>query len=114
MAGSEPGDFVTELGYMRGVLTKLAPRPQRPDTSVPPPPGYVAAADVVTSTLEEELGRRRMLAGRLAAVFYVGSGLLGLLTLPLPAPGEQRAALALVSVAALIVGIVIWLAPWGR
>jgi signal transduction histidine kinase len=31
-----------------------------------------------------------VLFGRLAAVFYAGSGLLGLVTLPLPAPGSNR------------------------
>ena len=51
--------------------------------------------------------------GRLAAVFYVGSGLLGLATLPLPAPGSNRAATTLISVAALAAGIAIWSAPWG-
>ena len=56
--------------------------------------------------------RRRGLFGRLAAVFYVGSGLLGLVTLPLPAPGLDRAATALISVAALVAGIAIWFAPW--
>jgi signal transduction histidine kinase len=113
MAGREPGDFVTELGYMRGVLTKLARQPELPGASPPLPLDSVLAAGVAARSLEEELGRRRLLLGRLAGVFYMGSGLLELLTLPLPAPGEQRAALALVSVAALIVGIVIWLLPWG-
>jgi signal transduction histidine kinase len=62
----------------------------------------------------EELGRRRALLGRLAAVFYLGSGLLGLLTLPLPAPASNRLGTALVSVVALGIGGAVWFAPWGR
>jgi signal transduction histidine kinase len=47
-------------------------------------------------------------------VFYAGSGLLGLVTLPLPAPGLNRVATASVCVAALAVGATVWLAPWRR
>ena len=47
-------------------------------------------------------------------MFYIGSGLLGLVTLPLPAPGLNRAATAAVCVAALLVGAAVWMAPWGR
>ncbi len=55
-----------------------------------------------------------MLFGRLAAVFYAGSGLLGLVTLPLPAPASNRLAIILVSAVALAVGVAAWFAPWGR
>lgn len=55
-----------------------------------------------------------MLFGRLAAVFYAGSGLLGLVTLPLPAPTSNRLAVMLVSLVALAVGIAAWCVPWGR
>jgi signal transduction histidine kinase len=65
-------------------------------------------------SLAEERRRRRALLGRLAAVFYLGSGLLGLVTLPLPAPGSNRLATALVSVVALALGAAAWFAPWGR
>jgi signal transduction histidine kinase len=47
-------------------------------------------------------------------MFFVGSGLLGLVTLPLPAPGSNRAATASVCVAALMAGAAVWVAPWGR
>jgi signal transduction histidine kinase len=53
-----------------------------------------------------------MLLGRLAAVFYVGAGLLGLATLPLPAPGSNRVATASVCAAALVVGVATWMTPW--
>jgi signal transduction histidine kinase len=45
-------------------------------------------------------------------VFYIGSGLLGLVTLPLPAPGLNRAATASVCAVALVVGAAVWMAPW--
>ena len=56
----------------------------------------------------------RRLFGRLAAVFYAGSGLLGLAVLPLPAPGADRAAVAALYATAVVIGIAVWLAPWER
>src|SRR5260370_35049414 len=58
-------------------------------------------------------GRRR-LYGRLAAMFFAGSGVLGLVTLPLPAPGLNAAATGAVCAAALALGTAIGLAPWAR
>jgi signal transduction histidine kinase len=66
------------------------------------------------ASLDRDRSRRRVLFGRLAAVFYAGSALLVLVTLPLPAPGAQRAALVLVCAAALAIAVAIWLAPWDR
>jgi signal transduction histidine kinase len=57
---------------------------------------------------------RRRLFGRLAAVFFAGAGVLGLVTLPLPAPGSDKAATAAVYGVALALGVVIWFAPWQR
>jgi signal transduction histidine kinase len=56
----------------------------------------------------------RRLFGRLAALFYAGSGLLGLALLPLPAPGANGPAVAAVYATAVVVGIAVWLAPWER
>jgi len=56
----------------------------------------------------------RRLFGRLAALFYAGSGLLGLALTPLPAPGADRAAVAAVYATAVVIGIAVWLAPWER
>jgi signal transduction histidine kinase len=56
--------------------------------------------------------RRQRLYGRLAAVFFAGSGALGLITLPLPAPGSNAAAMTVVCTVAVILGIAIWFAPW--
>jgi hypothetical protein len=58
-------------------------------------------------SLEQERRRRRTLLARLAAVFYVGSVLLGLVTLPLPAPGLNGVATATVFMVALAAGVVI-------
>jgi signal transduction histidine kinase len=56
----------------------------------------------------------RRLFGRLAAIFYAGSGLLGVALFPLPAPGADKAAVAAVYATAAIIGIMVWLAPWER
>jgi signal transduction histidine kinase len=58
--------------------------------------------------------RQRRLNGRLAAVFYAGSGVLGLITAKLPAPGLNVMATVVVSAAAVILGVAVWFAPWGR
>jgi signal transduction histidine kinase len=50
----------------------------------------------------------------LAAVFYVGSGVLGLVTAKLPAPGLNVLATVVVSAAAVAFGAAVWFAPWGR
>jgi signal transduction histidine kinase len=55
---------------------------------------------------------RRQLFGRLAAVFVAGAGVLGLVTLPLPAPGSDPAAMAAVYAVALALGAGIWVMPW--
>jgi signal transduction histidine kinase len=60
------------------------------------------------------LAGRRRLYGRLAAIFFAGAGVLGLATLPLPAPGSDTTATAAVYAAALACGIAIWYAPWAR
>jgi signal transduction histidine kinase len=67
---------------------------------------------IETSSLNEGPRRRRRLYGRLAALFFAGSGVLGLVTLPLPAPGLNMIATAAVSAVAVALGIAIWLAPW--
>jgi signal transduction histidine kinase len=113
VAGPRTDETFAELGYLQGVLTKLGR----------PPPGSAAGDPLRLSSVvtagplappHEERSRRQTLFGRLAAVFYIGSGLLELVTLPLPAPGADRVALGLVSAIALVAGIAIWLAPWGR
>ena len=76
--------------------------------------GYPAGIGAGTAGPLAEDGprRRQRLYGRLAAVFFAGSGALGLVTLPLPAPGANKAAMAAVCTAAVVVGATIWFAPW--
>ena len=107
------GNEFTELGYLRGVLTKLARRPPGAGVGGPLRFGSPVTAGIDAFSPDGQRSRRRVLFGRLAAVFYMGSGLLGLVTLPLPAPGLNRAATALISAAALVAGVAIWFAPWG-
>jgi signal transduction histidine kinase len=72
------------------------------------------AAAAVTASADDGPRRRQRLYGRLAAVFFAGSGVLGLVTLPLPAPGSDTAATAAVFTAAVIAGAATWLAPWDK
>jgi signal transduction histidine kinase len=80
--------------------------------------GHRARSRLVTtgqgqaSSLNDVPRHRRRLYGRLAAMFFAGSGVLGLVTLPLPAPGLDEGATAAVSAAALALGAAVWLAPW--
>jgi signal transduction histidine kinase len=117
VAESQHGEAFADLGYLRGILARPA-RPPRGSAAgghpgfVPAPAAGTRAAPAAEAAAERS--RRRVLLGRLATVLYLGSGLLGLVILPLPAPGLNRAATALVSVAALGAGVAIWLAPWGK
>jgi len=54
---------------------------------------------------------RRGLFGRLAAVFVAGAGVMGLVTLPLPAPGSDAVAMSAVCAVALALGAGIWFVP---
>ena len=60
------------------------------------------------------LASRKQWAGRLAAVFYLASGALSLVTLPLASPDADTRALAAVSISALVIGAVGWFVDWGR
>jgi signal transduction histidine kinase len=74
-----------------------------------------APADAVgVASLDGGPPDRRRLFGRLAALFFAGAGVLGLMALPLPAPGLDVAATAAVNAVALALGIVVWFAPWER
>jgi signal transduction histidine kinase len=61
----------------------------------------------------EIVASRTRWAGRLAAVFYLASGVLTLVTLPLSSPDADLAGLAGVSLTAMAVGSVAWLVDWG-
>jgi len=47
-------------------------------------------------------------------MFFAGAGLLGLVTLPLPAPGLNVIATAALSAIAFVLGIATWFAPWEK
>lgn len=66
------------------------------------------------SGLSGSPGRDLRLPGRLAAVFFASSGLLVLLTLPIPVPGLDVPAMTAVGAAALGTGVVVWAVPWER
>jgi two-component system OmpR family sensor kinase len=98
----------SEPGYLPEILTG-------PAALLPGAPGRRRAPGRTGArSLAAVRSRRRALLGRLAAVFYAGSGLLGLVTLPLPAPHSNRLAIMLVSAVALAIGIAAWFAPWGN
>jgi signal transduction histidine kinase len=63
---------------------------------------------------QETLATRKRWAGRLAAVFYLASGALSLVTLPLASPDAHVLGLAGVSVVALVAGALAWIVDWGR
>jgi signal transduction histidine kinase len=57
---------------------------------------------------------RRRLYGRLAAMFFMGSGVLGLAALSVSTSGLNVIAAVVLSAVACMLGIAIWLAPWDR
>ena len=113
MATRRAGDVFTNRGRVPRAVTRLAGPPRGWWAGDRFRSGSAAASRTGVLSLEQEHRRRRTLLARLAAVFYIGSGLLGLATLPLPAPGLNRIATATVCAVALAAGVVVWLAPWG-
>jgi signal transduction histidine kinase len=104
-----------------GARTHLAPKQAVEMMGLRPGPGIGvegrpagAGREEPASPLDDGLRHRQRLYGRLAALFFAGSGALGLITLPLPAPGSSTTAMAAVFAAALITGVAVWLAPWEK
>jgi signal transduction histidine kinase len=105
------GALAVWLGHLRGAARAVPPRSgSRPRDPASSP--YLTAGQTGISSLSEGPRHRRRLYGRLAAVFFTGAALLGLVTLPLPTPGLNVPATAVLSAAALVLGIAVWLAPW--
>jgi PAS domain S-box-containing protein len=52
--------------------------------------------------------------GRVIGLFYVGSGLLAVVTIPLHRPGAHHAGLLVVGLMAMAIGAAAWFAPWDR
>src|SRR5437763_4706559 len=113
MVARRSGDVFASYGHVPGAVSRLAGPPPGWGASDPFHSGAAAAGRSGVLSLEQEHRRRRTLLARLAAVFYIGSGLLGLVTLPLPAPGLNQAATAAVCAVALVAGAASWFAPWG-
>jgi signal transduction histidine kinase len=88
-------------------------RPAHDSRGKDPAPGLSAGRSGDVSPDDEPPDRRR-LYGRLAALFFAGAGVVGLVTLPLPAPGLNPMATAAVYAVALALGVAIWFAPWQR
>jgi len=115
VAARTSDDVAARRNFLPGALIGLPPPPPAASsTNDAPGSGIAATGRPAAESLEAHRSRRRVLFGRLAAIFYAGSGLLGLVTLPLPAPTSNRLAVILVSAAALAVGIAAWFVPWGR
>jgi diguanylate cyclase (GGDEF)-like protein/PAS domain S-box-containing protein len=57
---------------------------------------------------------RPMMATRMAAVLFAGSGAIALLSLPLPVPGLRPIGTATVGACACGLGVIVWCAPWDR
>src|SRR5437773_1404577 len=106
-AAARPGNAHRVLDAVAGPLHRFAVM-----GLIHSPPALADPADA--ATLNGGPPDRRRLVGRLAALFFAGAGVLGLVTLPLPAPGLEVAATAAVNAAALALGIAIWFAPWDR
>ncbi len=102
----------TRLGHLQRALTTVMPSPRGSRAWDSAHSGFLATGQIETSSPNGGPRNRRRLHGRLAAVFFMGAGLLGLVTLPLPMPGLNLIATAAVSAIALFVGIAAWLAPW--
>lgn len=89
--------------------------PPRPSPSGQPSRGWsFALGRAESSGLSDAPRHSRRLHGRLAAVFFAGSGVLILLTLPIPVPGLDLTVMAALATVAFAIGIVTWSAPWHR
>jgi signal transduction histidine kinase len=113
MAERRSGDVPARLGSLPSAVTRLAGSAPGAGGSDPLRFGSLAAGLAKASSLTEHRSNQRTLLGRLASVFYVGCGLLVLVTLLLPEPGTNRAAIGSVATAAVVVGVAVWFAPWG-
>jgi signal transduction histidine kinase len=75
---------------------------------------YLSASPALISSVNDGPRHNRRLHGRLAAVFYVGCGVLCLVTLPIPTPGLDVSATSDIALVAVVIGIAAWFAPWDK
>lgn len=100
-------------------------RPHWPAATAVPPRPHTRSRDFAllrrfrlgkaeSSSLSDAPRHSRRLHGRLAAIFFAGPGLLGLVTLPVPVPGLNVTVTAVLSAVAFALGIATWPAPWDK
>jgi signal transduction histidine kinase len=77
------------------------------------PGGGAWSASVISQARESRAARLR-LQGRLAGLLFIGSGLLGAVTIPLTPDDANKPVLVLTAVVAVSIGAAVWAAPWER
>lgn len=80
MATGTSDDVAAQHSFLPGALLGLRWSPPVLDPDDPLGSGAAATGRPGAASLDGQRSRRRVLFGRLAAVFYAGSGLLGLVT----------------------------------
>lgn len=107
-------DVVTRGGHLRRAMVAAVRLLRDFDSKSLRLSPVLARGPTAAVSRNAEPADRRRLFGGLAALFFVGSGVVGLATLPLPAPGSNATATAAVYVVALVLGVAVWFAPWVR
>jgi signal transduction histidine kinase len=106
------GSVAARQGHLLGAVARAVPRQPCFRSGNSARGRHLVAGQAGISSLGDGPRHNRRLHGRLAAAFFTGSGLLGLVTLPIPAPGLDVTATAAISAVAIALGIATWLAPW--
>lgn len=114
MTSPPVGSVLARQGHLlRAVMVRAVPPYSRSGNLALGP--YLSARQAGISSLNGgPRHNQRRLHGRLAAVFYVGCGMLCLVTLPIPAPGLDVTATSDISSVAVVIGVAAWFAPWHR
>jgi signal transduction histidine kinase len=77
-------------------------------------PGGRHGRTLVIALARQSRAARLRLQGRLAGLLFVGSGLLGAVTIPLTPDDANKPVLVLTAIIAIGIGVVVWMAPWER
>ena len=101
-------------GHLLRAVARAVPIQPYSRSADPAQGGYLTTGPTEISSLSDGPRHNRRLQARLAAMFFAGAGLLGLVTLPLPAPGLNVIATAALSAIAFVLGIATWFAPWEK
>lgn len=114
MTAHPVGSVAARQGHLRQAVARAVPIEPYSRSGDPAHGRYLTASPTEISSQSDGPRHTRRLHARLAAVLFSGSGALGLVTLPLPAPGLDVVATAVISAVAFVLGIVIWFAPWEK